>query len=123
MTDTRKDFEEWYLKEYGNYISEYFINDRYLHEMVHMQYMGWQACQSLNDKRIQQLLAVIAVKDDAINGLLNSVENGTWCYESSECGDDGTYIGNAVSQDSDEVKNAESALAIKPENVELVASK
>lgn len=107
MTETRKEFEEWYLKEYGNDISEYFINERYLHEMVHMQYMGWQACKSINDKRIGQLLAVIAKKDEALK-LSAAVFSGE------------------ISDKSGMIKSLEilrEALAIKPENVELVESK
>lgn len=107
MTDTRK-----YIDEQFNKFFKFDTEDRSI--------VTSTSCKLFAEHLIADLLAVIAKKDEAINGLLNAVENGTWCYETSDCGDDGSYIGNAVSLDSDEVKNAENALALTADDVELV---
>lgn len=59
MTDTRKEFEQFVLDNMRTDAPN-FINERRFAEK------SWQACQSINDKRIQQLLAVIEKKDEAL---------------------------------------------------------
>lgn len=97
MTDTRKDFEKWWNIEKKNPIPDYGQESLTYDIAFH----GWQACQSLNDKRIQQLLAVIAKKDEAFR----LIESSSMQIEVER---------SSIS------KCAANALAIKPENVELV---
>ena len=94
MTDTRKEFEEWLRICPLNLTPS---------EQQAAQF-AWQACQSLNDKRIQQLLAVIAVKDKALKLMHKAFDDGDY--------KDGT--------ESYAIQKCEDSLAIKPQDVELV---
>lgn len=100
MTDTRKEFEEWFLSQYGVHFKYAELQFDHAPETN----FAWKACQSLNDKRIQQLLAVIAKKDEALK-LSAAVFSGE------------------ISDKSGMIKSLEilrDSLSIKPENVELV---
>lgn len=108
MTDTRKEFEEWFESQYGKKPMPSPKNGDEPHTNTYMTMFadgankGWQACQSLNDKRIQQLLAVIEKKDEALKLLLEfkgMIEERSGDYETNK---------------------ASEALAIKPGDVELV---
>lgn len=75
MTDTRKEFQEWYAKYIFKGSDNYDWN-----------FESWQACQSLNDKRIEQLLAVIAKKDDALIKACEIIEKfSLQVYNGSDC--------------------------------------
>lgn len=95
MTDTRKEFEEAM-----KVLPEFRLGDFYVFSGMSLQWKSWQACQSLNDKRIQQLLALIAKKDEALQEI-TTLHGSTTNFGVAR------YI-------------ATNALAIKPENVELV---
>lgn len=95
MTDTRKEFEQFVLDNMRTDAPN-FINERRFAEK------SWQACQSLYDKRVQRLLAVIAKKDSALRELRASL-------------DPEDFMGGISMLD-----HIDKALAIKPENVELV---
>lgn len=74
MTDTRKDFEEW---------ARLFMDKN---ERAPFSNEIWQACQSLNDKRIEQLLAVIAKKDEALIKACELIEKfSLQVYNGSDC--------------------------------------
>lgn len=98
MTDTRKEFEEWFWSAGIGGRGELIISEK-----------SWQACKSLNDKRIQQLLAVIAVHKDALKAAQNAIDE----YE---------YTGtNEVSEKYIIAERlCAEAIAINPEDVELV---
>ena len=110
MTETRKDFEEWFERQYGKKPMPSPKNGDEPHTNTYMTMFadgadkGWQACQSLNDKRIQQLLAVIAVKDKALKLMHKAFDDGDY--------KDGT--------ESYAIQKCEDSLAIKPQDVELV---
>lgn len=97
MNYTRKEFqEEMSENDYG--VSNFVVvNGKYQWPQTEEAYQVWQACQSINDKRIQQLLAVIAKKDLYLGKIATEL----------------------VSIDKAELAAIE-AIAIKPENVELV---
>ena len=84
MTETRKDFEEWFERQYGKKPMPSPKNGDEPHTNTYMTMFadgadkGWQACQSLNDKRIQQLLAVIAVKDKALKLMHEAFDDGDY---------------------------------------------
>lgn len=101
MTDTRKEFEEWFLSQYGVHFKYAELQFDHAPETN----FAWQACQSLNDKRIQQLLAVIEVQREALLSL-DIIEHD---------GGIGVGLVDCVMR-----SDVESAIAIKPENVELV---
>lgn len=108
MTDTRKDFEDWFLSQYGVHYKYAEIQFDHAPETK----IAWQACQSLNDKRIQQLLAVIAKKDEAINAMLKVAYSLPPTTEAEHA------IRNKEVHDATE--GLKQAIAIKPQDVELV---
>jgi len=93
MTDTRKEFQKWWNIEKKNPIPDYGQESLTYDIAFH----GWQACQSLNDKRIQQLLAVIDVQREALRKICRDADSRAYAEQI-----------------------ADESLAIKPENVELV---
>lgn len=69
MTDTRKEFEEL------------LHPICHTHDDVTSYYHVWffyQACQQLNDKRIADLLAVIAKKDEALQVIVKETHHDLW---------------------------------------------
>lgn len=122
MTDTRKEFEEWFENMYGKKPMPIPRNGDDPHESVYMTMFAdgasrsWQACQSLNDKRIQQLLAVIAKKDEALQIAIEYQEGACQYFHDAMAG----YKEQEHERYRDDLKETKSALAIKPENVELV---
>jgi hypothetical protein len=86
MTDTRKDFEEWKVER-----------DIQTNNSPIMPFEIWQSCQSLNDKRIQHLLAVIAKKDESLRKIARDAQSRAHAEQI-----------------------ADEAIAIKPQDVELV---
>lgn len=54
MTDTRKEFEEWFKKE-----TPTFRENEFTAPIKNKFRKAWQACQQLNDKRIADLEATI----------------------------------------------------------------
>ena len=101
MDKSRKEFEEW-IGGSGTLNTD--KDGNYLYGPAYSAWNTWQACQSLNDKRIQQLLAVIAVKDKALKLMHEAFDDGDY--------KDGT--------ESYAIQKCEDSLAIKPEDVELV---
>jgi hypothetical protein len=107
MTDTRKEFEEWFERQYGKKPIPSPKNGDKPHTNTYMTMFadgadkGWQACQSLNDKRIQQLLAVIELQREALDWIADNDDSSNYVCE----------------------KRAREALAIKQEDVELVEVK
>lgn len=74
MTDTRKEFERFMI---ANSIAADDENNGLV---------IWQSCQSLNDKRIEQLLAVIAKKDEALIKACELIEKfSLQVYNGSDC--------------------------------------
>lgn len=105
MDDTRKWFEYFFnskeMRDSSGAIKQGwidFIGSGKAYEI-------WKACQSLNDKRIQQLLAVIEAQRKALLSL-DIIEHD---------GGIGVGLVDCVMR-----SDVESAIAIKPENVELV---
>lgn len=107
MTDTRKEFEQFVLDNMRTDAPN-FINERRFAEK------SWQACQQLNDKRIQQLLAVIELKDTA---LANVIVADRFCAETNISDEHRQAKADAHHE---AILSVEAALAIKPEDVELV---
>lgn len=108
MTDTRKEFEEWWLNEklkpwdYPDAPMPKGWGDHYKPTAA----KAWQAYQQLNDKRIADLLAVIELQKTAMQKLYDT-QNGCPLpkYE---------HDWNEAMQLTQE------ALAINPDSVELV---
>lgn len=92
MTDVRQEFQKWWNIEKKNPIPDYGQESLTYDITFH----GWKACQSLNDKRIADLLAVIEVQREYIK----EIKDITLCTMTEDI--------------------AFEALAIKPENVEFV---
>lgn len=110
MTDVRQEFQKWWNIEKKNPIPDYGQESLTYDIAFH----GWQACQSLNDKRIQQLLAVIELQNDALKAADKFISNGI----------DLGYIRMPDADTPDPAHKTPSivknAISIKPENVELV---
>lgn len=89
MTDTRKEFEDWHKQQWSFSEDKYLRGefDLYYDARVQVDYEQWQAaCQSLNDKRIQQLLAVIAKKDEALIKACELIDKfSLQVYNGSDC--------------------------------------
>lgn len=82
MTDTRKEFEEWFLHQYGVHFKYAEVQFDHAQETK----LAWQACQQLNDKRIADLLAVIAKKDEALIKACELIEKfSLQVYNGSDC--------------------------------------
>ena len=73
MTDTRKEFERA-VSNLG-WAFDYIGDGQYGSHTIQFANKLWQACQSLNDKRIEQLLAVIAKKDEALSAVDDLIEH------------------------------------------------
>lgn len=120
MTDTRKEFEEWFEGQYGKKPMPSPKNGDEPHTNTYMTMFadgadkGWKACQSLNDKRIQQLMAVIELKDTA---LANAIVADRFCAETNISDEHRQAKADAHHE---AILSVEAALAIKPEDVELV---
>ena len=99
MTETRKEFEQEM-----RFSEEFRDGSIYRFSFMTEAWRSWQACQSLNDKRIEQLLAVIAKKDEALQEIACM---GCGC-------DSWEYCRNNHGDIADE------ALALQPADVELV---
>ena len=67
MTDTRKEFERA-VSNLG-WAFDYIGDGQYGSHTIQFANKLWQACQYLNDKRIEQLLAVIEAKDAALQSI------------------------------------------------------
>lgn len=101
MTDTRKEFERA-VSNLG-WAFDYIGDGQYGSHTIQFANKLWQACQSLNDKRIEQMLAVIAKKDEALKACSDAME-----YMSEY------DIPLTLAEDT------EKALALQPSDVELV---
>ena len=97
MTDTRKEFEEFFNTHRTTPATTYEMIER-----------SWHACQSLNDKRIEQLLAVIAKKDDALSAVDDLIEH-------QYCGSKDAMTDLQIACDM-----THESLALQPADVELV---
>jgi hypothetical protein len=93
MTDTRKEFEEWLRICPLNLTPS---------EQQAAQF-AWQACQSINDKRIQQLLALVEKKNEAL--MLQASHMEMYSLQISHAND---------------YAKITSAIDLEPEDVELV---
>lgn len=108
MTDTRKEFEDLsgystnQLQRANNHSD--LPNGTYIYDYVESSWQSWQACQQLNDKRIADLLALVAKKDEALRIFSCPVNAG---YSSD----------NYYEQELDDI--AEKALALTVDDVEL----
>ena len=87
MTDTRKELQEWLRICPLNFTPSE-------HQAAQS---SWHACQAINDKRIQQLLAVIELQREALRKICRDADSRAYAEQI-----------------------ADEALAIKPEDVELV---
>lgn len=106
MTDTRTDFETWALSDEGSYHKSELrksAEGEYALPATRIASESWQACQSLNDNRIQQLLAVIEKKDEAL--MLQSSHIEMYSLQISHAND---------------YAKITKAIDLKPEDVELV---
>lgn len=123
MTDTRKDFEDWYAGGFSPKPDFTMISkNHYKDDDVDTAYWSWQACQSLNDKRIQQLLAVIELQRQAINQAINdmAVSVGMVMLDGGMPTKEQTQKVIDISKPDSDIGKLKQALAIKPEDVELV---
>ena len=101
MSDTRREFERA-VSNLG-WAFDYIGDGQYGSHTIQFANKLWQACQSLNDQRIEQLLAVIAKKDEALQEIACM---GCGC-------DSWEYCRNNHGDIADE------ALALQPSDVEL----
>lgn len=71
MMDSRQEFEKWHKSEYGGYNSCSYSHDTtaYIDDNLEWEWVSWQACQSLNDKRIAELEAKLKVASEALTKL------------------------------------------------------
>lgn len=94
MTNTKKEFSDWLLKEHQLKFDE----AKYCVDWIGDAKDAWQSCQQLNDRRIADLLAVIKAKDEALSCI---AEYRVFEVEMAE--------------------TAQDALKLQPNDVELVA--
>ena len=57
MNDTQKEFESWYLDKHGINIADKFEDGNYSWQSLRDGFEAWQACQNLNNERIDKLKA------------------------------------------------------------------
>ena len=112
MTDTRKEFERA-VSNLG-WAFDYIGDGQYGSHTIQFANKLWQACQSLNDKRIEQLLAVIAKKDEALQA---AVDCGMVPISSAKEGGAARHSQQVIIADK-----IREALALHPADVEMVES-
>jgi hypothetical protein len=109
MREMIKDFESWYSKLPAPY-KEDFMNTPALGEWAAKGFnAGHKACQSINDNRIQQLLAVIELQRQALIAAQNAIDE--YDYTGTKEMSDKYIIAERLCAE---------AVAIKPQDVELV---
>lgn len=111
MTDIRKEFEEWFLNQYG----VHYKHAQHQFDHAPETFLAWQACQSLNDKRINDLLAVIKAKDEALQIAIEYQHEACQYFHDSMAG----YKEHEHERYREDLKETKEALAIKPGDVEL----